>query len=86
MKHGGFLVLLRRSILRVGSVLFGLGFLMALGVAYARFVEPTWLCVRYIRLSERPSVRIIHISDIHFTGDTQYLERVAARKEGSRGG
>jgi len=43
---------------------------------YARFVEPTWLAVRKVSLSKSPSLRLIHVSDIHYAGNTRYLERV----------
>jgi predicted MPP superfamily phosphohydrolase len=65
---------LRRVVLTVGTILA----LAAAALAYARYLEPHWLCVRHIRLAPVPTVRILHITDIHFTGDTQYLERVVA--------
>jgi predicted MPP superfamily phosphohydrolase len=57
-------------------VLGALTLVVLVGIAYARFVEPEWLRVRRVRLSPAPTVRLIQISDIHFKGETQYLERV----------
>ena len=68
--------MLKRSLLRVLPAAGVIVVSVALCVAYARFVEPRWLCVRHFTLSSSPTIRVIHISDIHFTGDTQYLERV----------
>jgi predicted MPP superfamily phosphohydrolase len=51
---------------------------VALGAAYARCIEPRWLCVRRVTLASPPTVRLIHISDIHFAGDARYLRRVVA--------
>ncbi len=78
MQRAQFLLILKRALRRVFAVAGVLATLAALCVAYARFVEPTWLCVRHITLSLSPTVRVIHITDIHFKGDTQYLEKVVA--------
>lgn len=62
---------LRRNALRI--VVYG-------GLASCLFdatlVEPRWLKVSTLRLSDHPVVRIIHISDLHFKGDTAYLRKV----------
>lgn len=73
-----FLPIVKRSLFRVFGAVAFIALLLALCIAYARFVEPTWIRVRYVRLSPAPAVTVIHISDIHFTGDTGYLERVVA--------
>ncbi len=39
-------------------------------------VEPTWLRVRRLKLVATPRFRIAHFTDIHYTGDQAYLERV----------
>ncbi|MEO5367082.1 MAG: metallophosphoesterase [Magnetococcus sp. WYHC-3] len=52
--------------------------IVLLCAAYARWIEPTWLCVKRVQLAAAPTLRVIHITDIHFTGDTQYLEKVVA--------
>jgi hypothetical protein len=49
----------------------------ALVAADAKWIEPTWVKVRTIKLSdETPSHRIVHITDIHHKGDRVYLESV----------
>lgn len=67
-----------RCLFRVSATIGVIAILLAFCAAYARFVEPTWLCVRHITLATAPTVRVIHITDIHFKGDTQYLEKVVA--------
>jgi predicted MPP superfamily phosphohydrolase len=44
-------------------------------MGYAYFIESRWVHVRHVRLTESPTLKLIHISDIHFTGDTAYLEK-----------
>ena len=39
-------------------------------------IEPSWLKVERIRLSESPRHRFIHITDIHHRGDADYLGKV----------
>ena len=49
----------------------------ALVCAEAEWLEPQWVKVRSIKLAkERPSHRIVHVTDIHHKGDRPYLERV----------
>jgi len=48
-------------------------------LAYAFRVEPYWLEVRTVRLTAAPSLRILHITDLHYKGDRAYLQRVVAR-------
>lgn len=69
---------LRRVLIAVGLIVLA----VALCAAYARFVESTWLCVKVVKLAPAPTVRVIHITDIHFAGDTQYLARVVATING----
>lgn len=76
--HTLLLVRIKRTFVRTLKILLALAFVLALCAAYARWVEPTWLCVKHVRLAVAPTVRVIHVSDIHFTGDTQYLEKVVA--------
>ena len=67
----------RRGLLRVGiGLLTGLVVAAVLVVAYAVAVEPRWVAVRTVRLSDRPSLRLIHITDLHYKGDRAYIERV----------
>jgi predicted MPP superfamily phosphohydrolase len=52
----------------------------ALVVADAKWIEPHWVNVRSIKLSsQKPSHRIIHITDIHHKGDRPYLESVVRK-------
>lgn len=39
-------------------------------------IEPAWVRVRNIRLSDKPSCRLAHITDLHHKGDRAYLEKV----------
>lgn len=77
-----FVLIVKRSLLRVFKTVGAIAVLVALCVAYARVVEPTWLHVRHVKLSPSPTVRVIHVSDIHFKGDTAYLEKVVATING----
>ena len=43
------------------------------------WLEPEWLRVKRLRLSERPRVRLVHLTDLHYKGDRQYLTRVVDR-------
>jgi predicted MPP superfamily phosphohydrolase len=45
---------------------------------YAFKIEPRWLRVRTIRISDRPTLRIAHMSDLHFKGDADWLKAVVA--------
>src|ERR1700761_7781210 len=43
----------------------------------AKFIEPTWLKVRRLRLGDgQAGCRFAHISDIHHKGDRLYLQSV----------
>jgi uncharacterized protein len=54
--------------------------LPALVCADAEWIEPNWVKVRSIKLThEKPSHRIIHITDIHHKGDRPYLESVVRK-------
>jgi len=39
-------------------------------------IEPEWIIVQKIELSQNPTSRIVHISDIHYKGDRHYLEKI----------
>lgn len=46
-------------------------------VADARWVEPTWMKVRHVRMGQdRPAARFVHFSDLHYKGDRAYAESV----------
>jgi len=51
----------------------------AAAVADATVVEPYVLRVVRLRLRERPRVRLVHFTDVHYKGDQRYLERVVRR-------
>jgi uncharacterized protein len=44
--------------------------------ADAVFVEPQWLKVKTISVSDNPTHRVVQITDIHHKGDCPYLEHV----------
>ncbi len=44
----------------------------------AIFIEPHWIQVTRRSLGKRPSLRVVHISDIHYKGDRSYLMRIVA--------
>jgi len=62
-------------------------FLLTLGTACAgaplaaatdaRWLEPTWLKVRHLRIGDDPpAVRLVHFTDLHYKGDRAYAESV----------
>lgn len=67
-----------RILILISSVLS----LILLAVAYAYYIEPAWLRVTHVRLSDHPTVRLIHMTDIHHKGDAAYLKRVVKRING----
>ncbi len=45
--------------------------------ADARYLEPTWLKVRRVRIgSSKPAHRLVNFSDLHHKGDRKYLQTV----------
>ena len=50
------------------------------GVAYCAvdgfLIEPHWIRIDRLSLGKSHSVRVVHISDIHFKGDSAYLSRI----------
>jgi predicted MPP superfamily phosphohydrolase len=55
----------------------------ALVCADAKWLEPQWVKVRSIKLAqEKPSHRLVHITDIHHKGDRPYLESVVRKING----
>ena len=49
-------------------------------VAHARWLEPTWLEVRQLRIGDRqPTHRLVHFTDLHYKGDRAYVEGVVNR-------
>lgn len=46
-------------------------------VADAKWIEPTWLRVRRLRIGNgQPTIRLVHFSDLHYKGDRSYAESV----------
>lgn len=60
----------------MGIVLLLSAVVTGLCVLYGRFVEPTWLTVKVVSLTDAPTITLIHISDIHYKGDRDYLCKV----------
>ncbi len=46
---------------------------------YGFFIEVRWLKIKTINISDTPSIRLIHISDIHYKGDKTYLKRLVSQ-------
>ena len=63
---------LLRSARRVAMSLLCLGILAGLCVVYARFIEPHWVSIKTVSLSDKPSITLIHISDIHHKGGRRF--------------
>jgi len=82
MQRGPVIRIIRRSLIRVLAALCLVAILISLCASYSVFVEPRWLKVRHVRLSDRPGLRVIHFSDLHFKGDTSYLKKVVATING----
>ena len=65
-----------RSLLTVIAAMFAISFLILM---YARFIEPHWIKIQTVNISDKPTLTIIHISDIHHKGDKKYLNRIIKR-------
>ncbi len=39
-------------------------------------VEPRWIRIRHVSLAVEPTMRLVHISDLHYKGDRRYLQRI----------
>jgi uncharacterized protein len=65
---------------------YWLRLLACCGLAYcpadAFLIEPHWVRISRLSFSEHPSMRIVHISDLHYKGDRAYLQ-VILRKVNS---
>jgi uncharacterized protein len=42
----------------------------------AWIVEPHWIRIRHVPVAAEPTMRLVHISDLHYKGDRQYLQRI----------
>ncbi|MDR3456713.1 MAG: metallophosphoesterase [Verrucomicrobiae bacterium] len=64
----------RKFIATAGGVLLASPLAVA---ADAKWIEPTWLKVRRVRIGAGlPAHRLVHFTDIHHKGDRAYLEQV----------
>ena len=45
-------------------------------VAQARLVEPDWLKISRLRLSDQPTHRFVYFTDLHHKGDRDYAQMV----------
>ena len=68
-----------RILARIGRTALVTCALLAAVFAYAVFVEPHWLRVRQVALADSPTLRIVHITDLHYKGDEAYLRKVIRR-------
>lgn len=46
---------------------------------YGFIIEPQWILVKQVVLSQNPKCRLVHVSDIHYTGDESYLIDIVNR-------
>jgi len=64
----------RHFLLTLGTALAGVPMTT---LADARWVEPTWLRIRHLRIGDGPpAVRLVHFSDLHYKGERGYAESV----------
>lgn len=64
---------------RMGPRIVAYVLVPALLLAYARFVEPRWICIREVHLTNEPVCRFVHISDLHHKGDRRHLRQIVDR-------
>jgi predicted MPP superfamily phosphohydrolase len=72
----GRTTLVRRACVRVSKVVLGVTVIVAVCVAYSLLIEPHWLVVRNVAINSPATIRVIHVTDIHYDGDREYLGRV----------
>ena len=53
--------------------------ILSLCAAYPFFIEPYWLTVKHLRLSENPGCRIVHFTDMHYSGNECFWNRIAGK-------
>jgi predicted MPP superfamily phosphohydrolase len=63
----------RKFILTVSAVLVGTPATLALD---ARGIEPQWVKLKRLRLSDKPTHRFVHFSDLHHKGDCAHTQSV----------
>lgn len=52
---------------------------LALFLFDAALIEPRWIKINYLKLANRPTHTLVHISDIHYKGNSSYLWRAVRR-------
>jgi len=60
-------------------ILLGLGGVPALAAADAFLVEPGWVRLKTVRLGEKPSLRVVHFTDLHYKGGESALRSLVGR-------
>jgi predicted MPP superfamily phosphohydrolase len=69
-----------KQLSRRGFLLATVAALPLMAVADSKWLEPTWVKVRRIRLgSERARHRFVHLTDIHHKGDSAYLRSIVRK-------
>jgi predicted MPP superfamily phosphohydrolase len=63
----------RKFILTASAVLLGAPAALALD---ARAIEPQWVKIKHLRLSDQPTHRFVHFSDLHHKGDCAHTQSV----------
>jgi predicted MPP superfamily phosphohydrolase len=66
--------LTRRQFFRLGTCSLIAGAFLDMMV-----IEPRWMTVKEVNLSEEPTHRIVHFSDLHYKGDDDFLLKVMNR-------
>ena len=61
---------------RVEIALAAVMLILAVSIAYAALVEPRWIRIVNLSLSDSPTITLAHISDVHYKGDQDYLSKV----------
>ncbi|HOC69970.1 MAG TPA: metallophosphoesterase [Candidatus Hydrogenedentes bacterium] len=64
----------RRTFIRAG--VYGV---TAACLVEGSLIERKWLRTSHLRLSDTPSLRLVHFTDLHYKGDKRYLSRVIQR-------
>lgn len=70
--------IIRNTTLFALKALLVLSIVVAFCAVYGYYIEVRWIKVNHVTLSTPSTIRVIHISDIHFKGNAAYLEKVVA--------
>jgi len=66
----------RRSIVAGCIVTGALLATAAICVLYSFFLELHWIKIKRVTLSDKPGLRVVHFTDVHFKGDKRYFSKV----------